>query len=180
MNEQHARRLGLALAAVALLAIAAATTLAGPGPEVHREGALHGGPGDTGMFLEHMTIRLELTDAQRAEAERIVEERQPVFEALHERMVPARQALFEAIHADALDEGAVRAAAAGVAVVDAEFAVARATLLQSVLAILTREQREAAKEMIGEAREFHADHPGGAPGFHGGPHRHPHRTRSGS
>lgn len=171
MNERHLPRLGFALALAVLLALPA---VAGPRPAPHGPGAMWGGPGDAAMFFEHLKYRLELTDDQKAELERIGEARHPEFQALHEKMAPAHTALFDAMHADVFDEAAIRSAAAAVAVIDADFAVARAALFRDIRAMLTPDQQEEAKEMIGEMRAFHEDHPDG-PGPHGGPpHRHAH------
>jgi Spy/CpxP family protein refolding chaperone len=65
-------------------------------------------------------------------------------------MQTARKALQDAIAADAFDETAIRAKAADVALVDADAAVLRAKMHAAVIAVLTPEQQQKAKELRGQ------------------------------
>jgi Spy/CpxP family protein refolding chaperone len=159
MHSTFARR-PVPFLAVVLLALTPLVAQAGPGPDPHGR---TDDPGDLGRMLEHMKYRLELTDDQTQRVHGLMEARQSAFEGLHEQMVAARGALADAIHAQALDEAAIRGAAAAVGAVEADLAVARAALLQEIRSILTAAQLAEMNEMFAEMKAYHQDHPG-APG----------------
>lgn len=101
----------------------------------------HGGPGGMDRHrLEHLALRLELSDGQREELRQAFEERHEVGAETRRALFDARQALREQIHADSFDEPAIRRAAAAVAALEADMAVERARQAQKLRAILTPEQ----------------------------------------
>ena len=133
---------GLALLASALPALAQPK---GHGP--------HGpGPGMEDHGLERLAERLELSDGQ-------VEELRQAFAARSEQGAEVRRGLFEArraleaqIHGDSFDESAIRAAAAGLAALEADMAVERARQVQKLGEILTTEQLAELQQMRGDRR----------------------------
>jgi periplasmic protein CpxP/Spy len=139
MNSTRFAKPFVALAALALILVAG-TVLAQPGHGRHGGPGHHGfdrGPG-TGMF--HVFEELELTDAQKEQIHELLEAQHENGEAARDAARTARATLHEAIHADVLDEAAIRAAAADVAALEADQAVARATVFQSIRQVLTAEQ----------------------------------------
>jgi len=125
------------LAAVALTALllpAAALAQHHPGP--HR-----GGDGHREMAARIMD-QLDLTAEQRVAVETLHDDLEASMKATREQLGTARIALFESIHGSAFDESAVRQAAAGVASLEADLAVARARGFQQFRAILTPEQQQ--------------------------------------
>jgi protein CpxP len=115
-----------------------------------------GGPGGPGGFgrggpggpLAGLPIReLNLTEAQREQVRQIVESHQAETRAVAERAMAARQALHAVTTSPTFDEAQVRAKAAELAAVEADFAVARARIFADVYQILTPEQQAKAKEL---------------------------------
>jgi protein CpxP len=108
-----------------------------------------GGPGGPGgpMGVLPMINRLNLTDAQRDQVRGLAESNRDANQALGERARAAHEALQAAITAETFDEGAIRAASAEVASVDADLAVAHAKLHSEILQVLTPEQRTQLKEL---------------------------------
>jgi Spy/CpxP family protein refolding chaperone len=154
------KRTILTTAAVAATALSLAVFL--PGLVAAQWGHGHGrgphgphGPGgfEGGFMLGRMVGELDLTEEQREAFHDLMiahhEERKGDIEALQ----TARLALMEQTVADVLDEGAIRAASADVASVEADLAVARAEFLQQVRGILAPEQWEEAKALFAEHRE---------------------------
>jgi Spy/CpxP family protein refolding chaperone len=158
-NSTRIRLAPIALAAAVALAIPSARLLAQPGPGPH-----HG----RGQMLERLLERLDLTEDQRASIHEVMLAQRERTRELHEAKTAARRALGETIHADALDEGAVRRAAADVAAVDADLAVMRARMFQEINKTLSAEQRQRMKTLIEDwhymADEFREQGPGRGPG----------------
>ena len=104
-------------------------------------------------MLGRLVGELDLTEEQQEAFHDLMiahhEERKGEIEALQ----AARLALMEQTMADQVDEGAIRAASAEVAAVEADLALARAELLQQVREILTPEQWAEAKTLFAEHRE---------------------------
>ena len=92
-----------------------------------------------------MLERLDLTGDQRDRVRQIMDSHRDEQRALGDRAMKAHEALQDAITAT-FDEGAVRARAADVAVVDADMAVAQARVFGEVYQILTPEQQEKMKQ----------------------------------
>ena len=152
MRPRH--RWTIALCGLALL-FGALPSLAQPPGHGHMHGhGRGGGPGGMdGHRLEHLALRLELSDGQRAELRQ-------AFEARFEAGAETRRALFEArqelrrqIHADGFDEEAVRQAAAAVAALEADAAVDRARQAQKLRQILTPDQVAELERMRDERGE---------------------------
>ena len=89
--------------------------------------------------------RLNLSDQQRQQVKDVLAAHKPGLTALAERAAPARRALAAAIAAG--EETAIRQASAVLAAVQADRAVLRGKVRSEILAILTPEQREKAKEL---------------------------------
>jgi protein CpxP len=90
---------------------------------------------------------LNLTDAQKEAVKAIIEKHKPELKAIADVAIPARQKLHAAVTADAVNEEAIRAAAAEVAATEANGAVLRAKIHSEVWAVLTPEQQQQAKQM---------------------------------
>ena len=116
----------------------------GPGGPGARRGG-PGGPGGPGGVGPMMLERLDLTGDQRDRVRQIMDSHRDEQRALGDRAMKAHEALQDAITAT-FDEGAVRARAADVAVVDADMAVAQARVFGEVYQILTPEQQEKMKQ----------------------------------
>lgn len=161
------RRFGLGIgAAVMALGLAAAVLASpqnnpgpgGPGGFMGPRGGRMGGPMMGGPMaplagLRMLTDRLGLTDAQKTQVKSIVESHRAAWKALADRAFQAHQALNAAIDADTVDEGAIRSAAAGVAAVDADMAVARAHARAEIFQVLTPDQQAQAKQLQAQRQQ---------------------------
>jgi len=125
----------------------------GPGGFIGR-----GGPGGpmAGMILRD----LDLTDAQEEQVRSILEARRAADAPLMERAGAARQALQTAVQTRPVDEAAIRARAAELAVVEADLAVSQARLQAELFELLTPEQQtqvnERREQMQERREEFRA------------------------
>jgi len=120
-----------------LLLTASAWALAGP------RGPRHGRPGGEGphpALMERALERLDLTEAQRAQVEPILAGLTARQADERERHLEARQALAQAIRQPAADAAAVKRAAAAVADLERESALARAKAWSEIYPILTERQ----------------------------------------
>jgi len=100
------------------------------------------GPGpDQGPMAMLPLGRLDLTEAQRAQMNALMESHRAATQPVMERARTAREALHAAVTASAVDEGAIRARSSELASAEADLAVARARLNADILKILTTEQR---------------------------------------
>ncbi len=99
-----------------------------------------------------MLHRLGLTEDQRDEIRRLVDQHREQTRPQLQQVSERRLDLFDRIHAPELDEAAIRDGAIAVATAEAEIAVARAVLLQQVRQLLTPEQLEDAREMLDHRR----------------------------
>jgi protein CpxP len=125
-----------------------------------------GGPG----ALPMLAARLDLTDAQRDTVRRIMDAHRDELTALGDRGFAARRAVHAAIIAESVDEAAVRARSADLAVVEADTAVAHARIHAEIWQILTPDQQAQARklqeeiasrqEQMRERRQQHAGEPG--------------------
>jgi Spy/CpxP family protein refolding chaperone len=106
------------------------------------------GPGEPGeRHMERVLERLDLTEEQRAELEQKLPQFRETIQPSMERLREARASMNDLIHAEQLDEGAIRQAAAEVAEIEADVAVARAQHFQEMRQILTPEQLEELQQM---------------------------------
>ncbi len=130
--------LGLMLLAAALPAMA----------QPAKRGSHGRGPGAMdGHRLEHLALRLELSDGQREELRQAFGEGFEDGAEVRRALFDARRALAERIHAETFDEAAIREAAGAVAALEADAAVGRAQQAQKLRQILTPEQLAEFEEM---------------------------------
>lgn len=165
ISKRTIRAATIAIALLALLAVPAITIAA---PHRHGHGP-HGEPGP-GEMMRMIADRLDMTEEQRAQVRELHEQHREAMQAQREQLREAQRQLADQIHAATLDEGAIRNAAATVAALKADHAVAKAALHQEVRALLTPEQREQFSEM----QERHRERMEEGKGFRGrgghGPH----------
>jgi len=168
------RKLALPLALVFALAATSGLSLAqrfGGGPQ---------GPPESGFMLERMTQHLELTPDQTAALEQLFGAHRESVQADQQLLRDARRALAEQIHAEAFDELAIRDAAASVAVLQAEQAVARGAFLQEIRGVLTPDQQAKLEELMEMRREMRKGHGHGRHGHGQGHGQGPQGQRGGN
>jgi Spy/CpxP family protein refolding chaperone len=119
-----------------------------------------------GAMMGRMLDHLDLTGEQREQVDEILDRHHRQMTDQAELMRPARLALFDAIHAPVFDEATIRGAAADLAALEADGAVARASFIQEVHQVLTPEQLEQVREHIETARDRHGEFMGCGP-MHG-------------
>ncbi len=130
----------------ALLIVAIIGTLAVMA-QPHPRGVPRHGPGG-GFGLENTLATLGLTADQQAAVDKILSAHRESAETDRESFMKAETALHAQVSADTFDEQAIRQAAAGVASLEADRAVAEARLLNEVRAVLTPEQRAKLQEAM--------------------------------
>ncbi len=123
----------------------------GPGGPMGRRGGPMG-PGGPGVLGPMMLGRLNLTEEQRGRVKQILDSHQDEQAALATRARAAHDALDAVVSGATFDEGAVRARAADVAVVDADMTVAQARIFAEVLQILTPDQQSQLAAMRAEMK----------------------------
>jgi Spy/CpxP family protein refolding chaperone len=107
----------------------------GPGPR----GPRGGGPGMGGG----LPLRaLELTEAQRAQVQQLVQQHREATRALVERAQAARAAERQAMEAIPFNESQIRAATSATAEIEADLAVQQARLQSEIHGLLTAEQQQ--------------------------------------
>jgi Spy/CpxP family protein refolding chaperone len=136
----------LSAGAVSLFAQAGQGRGAGPlGPGV--------GPGGRGGFGAGFALgQLNLSDAQKQQVRDIMQRDRDNMRTTMQRLQQAMQAQRAAINQVPVNEQAVRAAAAGLAAVEADVAVAQARLHADIWNILTPEQQEKEKQLEQQAQ----------------------------
>jgi Spy/CpxP family protein refolding chaperone len=108
--------------------------------------------------LERMAVLLELSPAQKSEAEALVSAHRDATQALHEQVDQGRDAVHQAALAVPFDETRVRTLAAAQAKLQTELMVSRAKLRSQLQALLTPEQQARAaalKLQLGGGRGAH-------------------------
>lgn len=120
---------------------------------------------DSGSHMKQMTKELGLTSAQTAQVKDIFAKNRDLAKPQMDKLKVERKAMHALIHADAIDEAAIRAQSAKVAVVQADLAINRAQMVKQVRALLTPEQVQKFKALsdkmaqgMGERHGKHADH----------------------
>ena len=165
MTQRH--RLTIAFGGLLLLATAlpALAQPPGHGPHGGGRGAMDG------HRLEHLALRLELSDGQREALREAFRDRFEGGAEARRALFEARRALAERVHAETFDEAAIREAAGVVAALESDAAVERARQAQKLRQILTPEQLAELEEMRGERRghRFGRRGPRGRGGFGGPP-----------
>ena len=135
---------------VAILSAGAVSLFAQAGP-----GRVAGsfGPGGRGGFAAGFALgQLELSDAQKQQVRDIMQRDREQMRSTMQRLDQAMQAQRAAINQVPVNEQAVRAAAAQVATVQADLAVAQARVHADIWNILTPEQQTKAKEIEQQAQ----------------------------
>lgn len=94
-----------------------------------------------GQILQRIARKLNLTDDQKSQLKTVWDGEKDTVKSLIGQWHDARKNLRAAIHAGDANESTVRAAAAKVAVVEADLAVERMKLYGKIAPILTGEQR---------------------------------------
>jgi len=110
-------------------------------PAQNTQDAAAGGKPERGRLLQRIAQKLQLTEDQKSQIKAAWSEEKNAVLSLVSQLHDARRNLHAAIHADKASETAVRAAAARVAVVEADLAVERMKLYGKIASILTDEQR---------------------------------------
>jgi len=89
-----------------------------------------------GKMMGGMCQQLDLTDEQTEQMQQIRDQQHALMQGQREQIRAARVALFDAVHATEFDEAAIRQAAAGLAALEADQAVARASAIQQMHQVL--------------------------------------------
>ena len=108
-----------------------------------------GGRGGPGRMMGGMRA-LDLTDEQHNEIRRITERYREAGGVQREEFRAARRALRDATTTDAVNESEIRAAAAQLAVLEADAAVQRAYRHAEIMQVLTPDQRAELEELRAE------------------------------
>ena len=145
MNRTGFRR----LVAAASLAVSAGLMIPALARHPHPG---HGGPRGLHDGARHMLHRLDLTEDQRDEIRRLLDQHREQTRPQLQQVSERRLELYDRIHAPEFDELAIRDGAIAVATAQAEIGVARAALLQQVRRLLTPEQLVDAQKMLDHQR----------------------------
>ena len=139
------------LAVAVLLVLTSITVVAaqGPGPGGKR-GPGRNAPGDQ---LRQALSRLDLSEDQKSSIKALFESNKDLMQAEREALRTAREALRVQMQNDTFDEAAIRNLAGQVGSAEVEIAVARASLHNQVVQLLTDEQRGQLKEMKAQRME---------------------------
>jgi len=144
------RKIVVTTGIVAMLSAGAVSLVAQAGPG---RGARPFGPGGRGGFAAGFALgQLDLSDAQKQQVRDIMQRDREQMRSTMQRMDQAMQAQRAAIEQVPVNEQAVRAAAAQVATVQADLAVAQARVHADIWNILTPEQQTKAKELEQQAQ----------------------------
>ena len=159
------KKIGNALAGVALVAALALSALAQQGPDGPRGGSGAHGRGHRGDRIP-FARDIDLTDQQKAQIEQLQQAFRESTRGLHDQLRAVKGGGADPLSGGAFDEAAVRRAAQERAALHVELEVAHARLMSQIAALLTPEQ----KAKIAERRQqFEQRRRGrGGPGF-GGP-----------
>ena len=138
------------MVALGTLVVADAASAQPPGGRGAHAGRMgrRGGPPLAGQLM-HLRA-LDLSEAQREQIRSIHVQSGEATRAVDQRVRVARQALQDAVTADVVNEGAIRAVANELGMVEGEAAVHRAYLYAQVWQMLTPEQQVAAREAEAE------------------------------
>jgi Spy/CpxP family protein refolding chaperone len=143
------RKIVVTTGIVAMLSAGAVSLFAQGGPG---RGAGPFGPGGRGFAAGFALGQLDLSDAQKQQVRDIMQRDREQMRSSMQRLDQAMQAQRAAINQVPVNEQAVRAAAAQVATVQADLAVAQARVHADIWNILTPEQQVKAKELEQQAQ----------------------------
>lgn len=135
--------------AAALVLSALATS-----PSAARGGHMQGGFDGDLFRSEHMASELELTDAQRVEFERIMNDGRGTARPHVQQMIEVRKAMRQLMDAESFDEAAVRLLAAKKNASMTELMVIRVRKRFEFKSLLTAEQKEKLQHLH-ERRDIH-------------------------
>jgi len=127
------------LLAILLVGVSAWVFAGGRGPRHGRPGG-PGGDGPRPALMERALDRLDLTEAQRAQVEPILDGLRKNLTDERDRRIEAQEALVQAIRKPSVDTAAVKAAAADIAALERESYLARAKAWSEIYPILTERQ----------------------------------------
>ena len=123
-------------------------------PAVARDGYMKGGF-DGGLFrMEHMASELELTDAQRTDFERIMDEGRKEARPHVQQMITVRKEMRQLMDAAVFDQAAVRSLATKKNASMTELTIIHARKRFAFKSILTQEQQQKLKDLHGR-RDVH-------------------------
>jgi len=165
-----------------ILALVAAIAVTGTafarGPHGHGGGP-GGGPGgmgpgmgpDLGRFVHHLTVVLDLDDAQLTQIESITTAARDQVEPLATQLADARDAWRDANPLGTFDEAAFRQHFESQSDLHVELAVIVHRAMNDVWNVLTPDQQAQAQAMMDRVRDRRGDGNGGKRGFFGRGHR---------
>ena len=123
-------------------------------PAVARDGYMKGGF-DGGLFrMEHMASELELTDAQRTDFERIMDEGRKEARPHVQQMIAVRKEMRQLMDAAVFDQAAVRSLATKKNASMTELTIIHTRKRFAFKSILTQEQQQKLKDLHGR-RDVH-------------------------
>ena len=119
-------------------------------------------PGRLGLMRVPLLAELQLTGDQQAQLQSIFATSREAIRALHQQLREKQTALREAARTEPFDQALVRSQAQEMAGVQAELLVARTELINSVLGVLTDEQKarlnELREQRLQQFREWRKQH----------------------
>ncbi len=110
--------------------------------------------GGRGQIVERIKEKLDLSDDQVEKIKAELATEKETLVSLATKVHEAKVALREAIQASGATEASVRQAAAKVSTAEADMAVERFKLYGKISPILTNEQQQKLKELMGRVDEF--------------------------
>ena len=120
-------------------------------------------------IVAFMTDKLDLTDAQQAQAKAILDKEKPGFQTLMQQMADGHKQMRTLEESPTFDEPTVRAQATKQAQTMTELIVAKARVKSELFAILTTDQRAKATKIMNRHEERMMHHMHGGPGVAPGP-----------
>jgi protein CpxP len=132
-----------------LVAAAALVATVGAGAAVAQPG-WDGGRGHHGRGMREGGVpfaQLNLSDDQRQEIRRIMEQHRTERQAVSNKLREARKAQADAVNTIPVDESAIRARSAELATAETEAALLRARMHSEIYNVLTPDQQAKAKEL---------------------------------
>lgn len=110
-----------------------------------------GGHGFVPARFAGRLAELGFTEEQKAKVRNVLRAHRDTLEPLVKEYIVERRALHDAIHASPVNEGAIRAQAAKLAMVEVNLAVQRASIAQDLRGVFTAEQSKKLQELKHDA-----------------------------
>ena len=139
------------LAATALLVLTSITITAAQGPG--HGGKSHHARAERGDMLQKARQRLDLSEEQKTSVKALFESNREAMQADRQTLREAREALRLETQSETFDEAAIRQLSARVHDTETDMAVARASLHNQVMQLLTEEQQAELNEMRAERQD---------------------------